>query len=261
MPITFQPTSDFDVAVAQGAMANSNGRVYRHAAVHGRSTVAVGTGTPIANNAFWFPTEARRVRIKAGGNANDDAAGTAAREITIVGLDVNLDLAVETLATNGAGASLLSTTFWWRINQVYVSKVGTYGGINIAAITLEDTSPGDVLTITARESVSNMAIYSVPRKHTGLMRYAAAAIGGSVAVTVFLVVRPDLDAVDASLSDVRAALRARTLQAVNAGFYNFDLERAPIVIPEKSDVYAVGSSASATPPVSLFANVLLIPNS
>ena len=197
------------------------------------------------------------------GARHDDleCIGTGARQITIVGLDQNLDLAVETLDTNGTSASLLTATFWWRINQVYVSKVGAYGGVNAGDITLEQGGPLDVLTITQRECLSNMAIYSVPRKHTGLMRYANAAVGGTVAATILLLIRSDLDQVDPSLVDVRPAMRARILQSVLAGQYSFDLEHAPLVIPERSDVYALGIAASGTVPVSLFANVLLIPNS
>lgn len=258
MGLTFNSTSDFDVAVALGVHRNTNKSVYRHAPVHGRATVTTGTGTPIANNPFWFPTAPSAVRIKAGGSAVDDAAGNGARQITIVGLDSNLDIATEVLTTAGASASAYTSTLWWRINQVFVSRVGTYGGINAADITIEDGTPADVLTITQRESLSNLALFSVPRAHTGLMRYASAAIGGSVVTTVFLSVRSSIDQVVAPFAP---AVRARFLRSVNAGAFNFDLENAPLVIPEKSDVYAIGSTATGSATVSLFANVLLVPNS
>lgn len=69
---------------------------------------SVGTSfVPVALGGIYrtpTSTSATTLRIKAGGNANDDAAGTGAREVTLEGLDENFELASEAVATcKGAG--------------------------------------------------------------------------------------------------------------------------------------------------------------
>ena len=95
---------------------------------------------------------ATTLRIKAGGNANDTAAGSGAREITIQGLDENFLEVSDTLATAGASASSATTTTFTRVFRAWVSESGTYAaataGSHSGDIVIENGAGGtDWLTI------------------------------------------------------------------------------------------------------------------
>ncbi len=137
----------------------------------------VGTG---AFEHVWFNggaynwlTAASVVRIQAGGNAADTAAGAGAREITIEGLDQNWNEATETLATAGAAASADTTTTFIRINRAFVSESGTYGGANVGNIIIE-TNPGALIVANLEAEIGQTQLghYSVP---DGKMAYLARA--------------------------------------------------------------------------------------
>ena len=75
-----------------------------------------------------------------GSAGSDSAAGSGAREVTIEGIDDNLDLVTEALATNGSGQSSPSVNSYWRVFRAFVSECGTYGGANDGNIDIETTS-------------------------------------------------------------------------------------------------------------------------
>jgi len=113
---------------------------------------------------------ATALRIKAGGNANDTAAGTGAREVTLIGLDANGNEITEAIATAGASASSATTNSFIRLYRAYVSASGTYAtasaGSHSASITIENSAGGtDWATIDATSfplSQTEIAVYSVP---------------------------------------------------------------------------------------------------
>lgn len=117
---------------------------------------SVGTSfVPISMGGVYQTPQAASattLRIKAGGNANDTAAGSGAREITLIGLDENFAEVTETLATAGASASSATTTTFTRLFRAYVSSSGTYAsastGSHSGDIVIENGSGGtDWLTI------------------------------------------------------------------------------------------------------------------
>lgn len=94
------------------------------------------------------------MRIKAGGNAADTAAGAGAREVTLIGLDASGNVVTEAIATNGISASSATTNSFIRLYRAYVSASGTYAtaaaGSHTAAIVIENSAGGtDWLTIDA----------------------------------------------------------------------------------------------------------------
>ena len=119
---------------------------------------------------YVFPQTAETIRIQAGGNANDDVAGTGALSIIVEGLDANWDQITDTIVTNGASASTATTNTYIRINRVYVESVGTFHGYNIGYITIENTSTNNVLAIVeAEKSQTQTSIYSVPAGHSAYL--------------------------------------------------------------------------------------------
>ena len=94
---------------------------------------AVGTSfVPIAMGGVYQTPQgsaATALRIKSGGDANDTAAGSGARSVTLEGLDENFELATEALATAGASASSATSTTFTRLFRAYVTPdtgSGTY---------------------------------------------------------------------------------------------------------------------------------------
>ena len=121
---------------------------------------------------------ATTLRIKAGGNANDTAAGTGAREITLVGLDETGTLLIEAIVTAGASASAVTTGTFMRLYSMSVSESGSYANATTAShaalITVENGTGGtdwgtiDVVD-TFAGSRSNIASYSVPLGYTAYL--------------------------------------------------------------------------------------------
>ena len=144
----------------------------------GRNT-AVGTSfVPICLGGIYQTPQAASattLRIKAGGNANDTAAGSGAREITLIGLDENWNEVSETIATAGASASSATTATFTRLYRAYVSQSGTYAtasaGSHSADIVIENGAGGtDWATITSTGfpvSQSEIGAYTVPTGYTG----------------------------------------------------------------------------------------------
>lgn len=121
----------------------------------GRNPAVGTTFVPITSNGFYRTPQvsgATTLRIKAGGNAADTAAGVGARAVTLQGLDETGAFAEETLATNGALASGSTTTTFLRVYKAFVSASGTYAtataGSHAGDIVVENTAgTEDWLTI------------------------------------------------------------------------------------------------------------------
>lgn len=139
---------------------------------------SVGTSfTPVARLGVYNTPQAASattLRIKAGGNAADTAAGAGAREVTFEGLDENFELATEAVATAGASASSATTTTFTRLFRYYVSSSGTYAtsaaGSHNSTITIENgaggTDWGEIDATDFPLSQSEVAAYTVPTGYT-----------------------------------------------------------------------------------------------
>jgi len=146
----------------------------------------------------WPLSAATTVRIKAGGNAADTAAGAGAQEVTVQGIDSTLAELSETIATAGASASSATTASFWRVHRAWVSSVGTYGAANTAAITIENSGGGtDLIEIAAGEGQTQFAGWSVPTGKTAYLRSITVTVDAGKAADIRLFTRADYnDAAD-----------------------------------------------------------------
>lgn len=118
---------------------------------------------------------ATTLRIAAGGDANDTAAGSGARSITLQGLDETGALVSETIATAGASASSATTTTFSRLFRFYVEASGTYAtasaGSHADDITIENgaggTTWGVIDATSFPQGQSEVGAYTVPAGYTG----------------------------------------------------------------------------------------------
>ena len=153
--------------IARGIVTNA--RAVRQ---YGRNSAVSSTFVPVSRGGIYRTPQVgseQALRIRAGGNANDSAAGSGAREITLVGLDATGEPITETIATNGASASALSSLEFLRLTDAFVSKSGTYATqtalSHAGTINIEDAA-GNLWAIIQDTDIprgdAEIAAYSVP---------------------------------------------------------------------------------------------------
>ena len=128
----------------------SRGSIFNATSIYRMGTGLVATEyVPIADVlAYRTPQagSATALRIKAGGNAADDAAGAGARSVRLTGLSATGAVVSETLATAGASASAATTQTFIRLFDAEVIDSGTYGtqsvGSHVGDIVIENASGG-----------------------------------------------------------------------------------------------------------------------
>lgn len=160
------PYPPFYLGVSQGTQTG-------YSVVHkfGRNAEVGTTFVPVCNGGVYQTPQvasATTLRIKAGGDAGDAAAGAGARSVTLEGLDETGAEVSETVATAGASASDFTTTTFLRLFRVYVATSGTYATSTAAShvedIVIEDGT-NDWATITSTgfpRGQSQIGVYSVP---------------------------------------------------------------------------------------------------
>lgn len=162
--MTWPSGYDITRGLAQGCTVNHK---------FGRNSAVGATFAPIAVGGIYRTPQvsgATALRIKAGGNANDTAAGTGARAVTLQGLNASGEEITETIATAGASASAATSQQFIRLYRAYVSASGTYASAtapsHAAAIVIENAAGGTnwatIADTTFARSQSQIAVYSVP---------------------------------------------------------------------------------------------------
>ena len=141
---------------------------------YGRNTAIGSAYTPVTRSGFYRTPQATgavALKVKAGGNANDTANGSGAREITIIGLNSSGDVITETLATAGASASASTSQTFMRLTDAFVSKSGTYAtqtaGTQAGSITIEKAAGSEDWALIADgtfgKGVAEIGAYTTPR--------------------------------------------------------------------------------------------------
>jgi len=178
-------SADYLIKVAAGDVTGSS-------IVHkfGKNTGIGTTYEPIAiNGVYQTPQIASKetIRVKAGGNVADTAAGAGAREITIEGIGSEGQILTETLDTAGASASSASGEAFIRVYRAYVSKSGTYAtasaGSHVGDITLEGASSGNTYAVIKLNNFpkgqSEIGAYTIPSGYTGYLLSASGSTDSS----------------------------------------------------------------------------------
>ncbi len=257
--MTYLGNKDFLIEVAKG-------NVEKHSIIHllGRN-IAVGTSfVPVSIGGIYQTVQASgatTLRVKAGGNANDTAAGTGARQITLVGLDENWAFVIETLATAGASASIVSTTTFTRLYEVHVSQSGTYATISAGShqgdIVIENGSGGtNWATISATDfarSDSEIGVYSIATGYTGLLLTSDIFTDSSKTTETLLFKRENIDETVAPYSPM-LVLSDFTQKG---GEGNLEL-KGPIKIIGPADVGFISKVDASTAEVDVDFEIMLV---
>ena len=206
---------------------------------------------------FNWLTAATTVRIKAGGNAADTAAGAGAREIIVEGINGSGALASEVIATAGALASSATITSFWRVFRVYVSAVGTYGVANTGAIVIENSAGGtDLLGILAGQSQSEYGAYSIPAGKTGYLLSVSLSVDSGKAADVRLFTRENFNDVVAPMSPKRL----RMYWDAVLGQEEIKPKSPILSLPPYTDMWLEGNGGGAQTEVEVDFEILLVDN-
>ncbi len=144
-------------------------------------------------------------------SATDTAAGDDARVIMVEGLDENFAYATEAITLNGASASSATSTTFIRVNRVYVTQVGTYGGTNAGTITVRLESAGATQAqIAAGNGQTEQTHYSVAADKTAYMIRHYVNTDSSKSISPTLWQRPGIDSVSAPFVHAKRKLWGAT---------------------------------------------------
>ena len=190
----------------KGGISITDGSLPGYSVVHkfGRNDAVGSSFAPVAMGAVYQTPQlasATTLRVAAGGNANDTAAGTGAREVTLIGLDETGADVEEAVATAGASASAVTTATFSRLFRAFVSASGTYAttaaGSHAADIVIENGAGGTTwATIDATgypRGQTEIAAYTVPLGFTAYVPYQRVTADGNKAVDIVFFQRRGID--------------------------------------------------------------------
>ena len=251
-----QNSSNFWLEVARGTFADMQ------MVVKWGENLTVPNGawemiTASSVSSYPWPQAATTIRVKAGGDAADAAAGAGAQTIRVYGLDENLALAEEdiTLNANGTLASASTTTTFFRVFRALVLTTGTYGGKNTAAITIEDTAgSNDLLLIEAAEAQTQHCAYSIPAGYTGYMLGWEAHIQATKPADVRICFRENLSDVTTPFSPTRVVFIEHGVE----GETQNQPTSVMAVLPGGSDIWIEAEGGGAATQVSAAMEILLV---
>lgn len=249
---------DFLVAVRRGLVVGHSlvFKFGRNDAVPDASWVFVNG---LGMTAWPLAATATTVRIKAGGNAADDAGGDGARAVTVQGLNESWAVVEEAIVTNGADASLSTTATFVRPFRTWVSSQGVYGAANTAAIVIENTAgSADLIQIAIEEGQSQFCGYTIPADKTGYLIGVWANVDAQAnkAANIRLLSRDDADDATAPVKAKRIMYHAdgvvgQHVYHPRSPAFEFDLD-------EKTDIWVEAFGDGAQTQVSAGMEILLI---
>lgn len=202
-----------------------------------------------------FPASGTPIRIQSGGHIDDTGDGTGAREITVVGIDTNLDEVMEIIVTAGADASAYTIASFWRVYRAYVSSVGTYVSNNTGNIIIEHSSSVDIIDILAGEGQSQHGAFSIPSGKTGYLLSVSLESDSNKAADFRLFTRNNFDIVVAPMKPKRIRLYFDGI----LGQETLSPRSPMLVLPAVSDIWieAEGGGGAGTE-VSVDFEILLV---
>lgn len=257
-----QFTRDFLIEVQKGNIPG-------HSMVHkfGRNN-DVRTGfVPVAFGGEYRTPQAAAAKVMriAAGNANDAAAGTGAREVTLEGTDELGAYATEALATAGASASADTTTKFMRLFRAYVSSSGTYAsataGSHVANIVIDDSEavPTIYATIDSADfpkSQTEIGVYAVPTGKTAYLISAYIETDTTKVTDIILFKRESI--LDAA-APYEAMRVVNTHQINGQGRSDLDI-KSPVIFNASTDFGYMAKVTSGSATVTVHMEILLVDN-
>ena len=199
---------------------------------------------------------ATTVRVKAGGNAADTAAGAGAQAVTVVGIDTTLAEVSESIELAGASASSSTSASFWRIYRAYITaaRCGAYNVANTAAIVIENTAGTvDLIKIGTEEGQTEYGAYTIPTGKTGYFLGAAFSVNSTKSAKFRLFTRANFNDVTTPYEPIRL----KTFFDGITGEANY-LPAAPLTLPGLTDVWFEAYGDGAITEVTVDFEILLV---
>lgn len=207
---------------------------------------------------YPFPKTAQYFRVKSGGNAADSIAGTGARTIEITYLDSIWNIAIDTLVLKGASIGDSTKTKGWRVWEIHVLDVGTYGGSNTGKINVENSDSSKVVAhIQAGLGRSLMSQFAVPARKTAYVTIVSSTVTRAKSADVIFYQRPNAGDTSAPFSG--KSVVSRRLDVNGQFLANTE---AWVKLTEKTDFWASAKkiTGSGDAGVSTLYSILLVDN-
>jgi len=248
-------TGDYEnTVIGNDYLEIAQGNVEGHSIIHkfGQYNTVGTSFTPVARLGLYNTlkaSEATTLRIKAGGHANDTAAGDGAREVTLEGIDETGALCSETVATNGASASTATTTTFIRLFRFYVSASGTYAtasaGSHAGLITIENgaggTDWGEISFADFPRSQSEIGAYTIPVGYTGYLISAYGFCDATKITDLIMFKREDILGASAPYEAMKVVFEERS----EGGAFTAEIS-APIRLNSNSNGCDIGFMAKVS---------------
>ncbi|MGI9451952.1 MAG: hypothetical protein ACR2QH_15120 [Geminicoccaceae bacterium] len=184
-----------------------------------------------------FPDGAAETVEVFSDNAADTSAGTGARTIRLIGLDVDFNEQTEDVTLNGLTAVPTVNT-WKRLSRAFILTAGS-GGTNAGAITGRHTvtTANVFFSMPAGDGQTLVCCTTVPAGKTMLVKHAVMSIASNLAS----------GAADLALRvrEPGGVFRKRRQFTVNAGGSTEVTYLSGVLIPEKSDLKMTVEAVSA----------------
>lgn len=247
--MTFPAGLDISRGIGQGVTKNHK---------FGRNKIVGSTFAPISIGGVYQTPQANAataLRIAAGGNTDDTANGSGARAITITGLNAQGIEISETIATNGASASLPTAQTFIRLYRAFVSASGTYASQNAGShansIVIENAAGGTTwATITDTDfsrGQSQIGVYSVPLHRTAFISSIKISSDADRRVNLILFQRQQILQIAAPYEAMRVVEEYPQI----AGLHDVHFNQPLGPFPELTDIGFMGKAASNTADISV----------
>jgi hypothetical protein len=202
-----------------------------------------------------YPAAALQMKVSSS-SANDTAAGTGTRSVTITGLDEDYNEIVETIALNGQTA-VTTTNSFLRINNFTTATAGSgltnAGDVYIGTGVVTAGVPATIYDMMpAGFNIHQTHAYTIPAGYTGYTvasRFTLAQVSGTELAWARLTqTGPD------------GIKRALTTAQLNNGVLALPIG-APLPIPEKTTIAGEGMGRANDNFCASFTQVILVKNS
>ena len=230
----------------------------------GRNIECPTTYAPVTDNGVYRtpqPANATALRVKAGGNAADTAAGAGARSVTLYGINATGDLITETIATAGASASTATAQTFIRLYLAEVHESGTYGtqttASHVGNITIENAAGTEdwaqIQLNGFAASSTAIGTITVPRNHIGLVFGIVVNVDNTKSTDIIILERAGILDAAPPYKPIKKVQEFLGIAATNR--ISFDM---PLKFAELTDVGVLAKVANGTGAVSIDMEVLLL---
>ena len=186
-------------------------------------------------------------------NANDTAAGSGARTVSITGLDENWEEQIVTVSLNGTSAVAIDGS-WMHVNTAQVVTCGTAFDSNTGDLTIRLASGGDTqASIVAGRGRTQLSNYTVPAGWTAYLLRERISVDSNSRIDFRGYRRTNDD-------ESSAPYAARQIFQNHSGLRESQdfAHDVYFSFPEKTDIWYAGAAVSGTSGVSVSYDLILV---